>query len=720
MAYYAHSKENEPKENWQLLKEHLYNTADVASKFAAVFQSSEFAWIAGMMHDIGKYSNEFQSKLHGKKLFVDHSTAGAQLALKNYGPALGALFSYCVAGHHAGIPDYGTVNKNSSLALRLKSVVKDYSKYSEEILLPQFKKMLPISATNKEYQYFTIAFYIRMLFSCLVDADFLDTERFMKNGDVNRDIGENIYVLYEKLMLHMETLKNKKDHINQERRKVFQRCVQMASYKKGFFSMTVPTGGGKTLSSMAFALGHAIKNNMNRIIYVIPYTSIIEQNAKVFSGILGEDNVLEHHSSYRIDDDFYEDTNLYERMRYAEENWDIPIVVTTNVQFYESLFSNKPSKCRKLHNITNSVIILDEAQMIPTQYLKPCLAALWELVFNYNCTVLFCTATQPALNEIYNDLQITEIIESPIHLFNEFKRVEVSNIGKIDDSELSDLLLESDQVLCIVNTRKHAKELYGKIQQYDGSYHLSTLMCAAHRREILSEIKKRLSGGEICRVVSTQLIEAGVDIDFPVVYRSSAGLDSIAQSAGRCNREWKAKKGNVFVFYSTEDYATALGWLSKTQSAGEMAMRQFTDPLSPDAIRYYFQQLYDYERDNRFDNRKIMECFEKSGAQLRFEFAEASSRFKLIDDNTYPVVIPYNHDAEKLIQEARFANGTKNSMRKLQQYTVSIYENEYNSLLGVGALEDVNGLFMLLKNKEQRYDAREGLIIPKGGEALFA
>lgn len=720
MKFYAHSKENEPEQNWQTLKEHLNNTANIASCFALEFKSSELALILGIMHDIGKYSIEFQKKLAGEKLFVDHSTAGAQLAVEYYGQALGMLLSYCIAGHHAGLPDYGSVNKSGSLATRLKTGVKDYKSYSAEIELPGFDIKLPIVIASKEHQYFAIAFYIRMLYSCLVDADYLDTEHFMKDGTVNRIIGEDISKLYEKLMANLKRFEDKGGALNKKRREILEQCLSVACKKKGFYSLTVPTGGGKTLSSMAFALRHAIEKGMRRIIYVIPYTSIIEQNAKVFRDILGQENVLEHHSSYNIKEDSNDDISLYKRLKYAEENWDIPVVVTTNVQFYESLFSNKSSRCRKLHNIVNSIIILDEAQMTPIQYLRPCLAALSELVMNYSCTVLFCTATQPALDEVIKDIRITEIMESPQQLFNELKRVNVMNKGDMDDSELSEQLLTFKQVLCIVNTRRHAKRLYSEISEEEGSYHLSTLMCPAHRREILGDIRNKLAGKGVCRVVSTQLIEAGVDIDFPIVFRSSAGLDSIAQSAGRCNREGKLKKGEVYVFSSTEKHARALGWLSRTQSAGETAMRKYDDLLSPDAIDFYFRQLNDIERGNRFDSRKVLECFNDTGSELKFEFAEACSRFKLIDDNTYPVVIPYNEEAENLIDEVKYSSGSLNIMRKLQQYTVSIYENEYNSLLGVGALEDINGLFMILKDKMTWYSDKEGLIIPGGGEALFA
>lgn len=720
MVYYGHSKDGQPEQNYQTLKEHLINTANLSRSFAEPFGSGELAWIEGIMHDIGKYSAEFQRKLKGERLFVDHSTAGAQLAVEHYGDAVGRLLSYCIAGHHAGLPDYGTLNKGGSLSFRLKADIPYYKNYRTDIDLPEFKSKLPIKIINKDFTCFSISFYIRMLYSCLVDADYLDTESFMENGNVNRNIGEDMGKLYKKLMEHLKGFDNKEGWLNKKRHEILERCLTMADSPRGIYSLTVPTGGGKTLSSLSFALKHSIINNMNRIIYVIPYTSIIEQNAEVFRKILGKENVLEHHSSYNYREDANDDADLFTRLKYAEENWDIPVVVTTNVQFYESLFSNKSSKCRKLHNIANSVIILDEAQMTPTQYLRPCLMALSELVANYCCTVMLCTATQPALNEVMDNLDIKEIIKCPGQLFEDLKRVNIMRKGSMDDAALSSELMSHNRVLCIVNTRKHARELYKKIAAFDGAYHLSTLMCPMHRRKILAEIKQRLSDKEICRVVSTQLIEAGVDIDFPVVYRSSAGLDSIAQSAGRCNREGSPEMGSVYVFTSTEKYSRALGWLSRTISAGESAMRRYDDLLCPDAISFYFRQLYDMERGSRFDNRKVLECFNERGSELKFEFAEASARFKLIDDNTYPIVIPYDKDAERLINDVRYSYGSISTMRKIQQYTVSVYENEYNKLLGVGALEDVNGVFMVLRDKASRYDEKHGLIIPEGGEALFS
>ncbi|SKA78233.1 CRISPR-associated helicase, Cas3 family [Caloramator quimbayensis] len=715
MIYYAHSKEEKGEECYQRLEEHLSNTADLASKFASSFNSQKLAYIIGKYHDIGKYSSEFQKKLRGENIKVDHSTAGAQLAYNLYGEIIGKIIAYCIAGHHAGLIDYGTSVKNNTLESRLKKSIYDYSSYKKEIEILKFDEKLSLKIDNIN-SFFSIAFFTKMLYSCLVDADFIDTEKFMSDGKVDRNIGDSLGILYTKLFAHLETLKNSKGYINIKRNEILKQCIEKADNNNGIYSLTVPTGGGKTKSSLAFALKHALKNNMNRIIYVIPYTSIIEQNAAVFKEILGKDNVLEHHSNFIFDekDDCEDDINY--KLKLSAENWDIPVVVTTNVQFYESLFSNKPSKCRKIHNISNSVIIIDEAQMIPHEYLKPCIVSLYELTKNYNCTVVLCTATQPTFNDVVKGIEIKEIIDSPQKLFNDFKRVNVIKKREVSDDSLSQELLNHKQVLCIVNTRKHAKKLYEKMK-WDNTYHLSSLMCPIHRSNVLKEIKEKLLNGSECRVVSTQLIEAGVDIDFPTVYREISGIDSIAQSAGRCNREGKIEKGEVFVFSSTEDYSRISGWLNRTKVAGEMTLRKYEDILSIDAINFYFKQLYDMEKIKKFDYKDIMKCFEERVGELKFEFATASDNFKIIDDNTYSVVIPFDENALKIIESVKFSKHPKLLLRKLQQYTVSIYESEYKALLDIGAIEDVGGLFYLLKDKK-RYDDKEGLIIAEGSEAL--
>ncbi|HHW48267.1 MAG TPA: CRISPR-associated helicase/endonuclease Cas3, partial [Clostridiaceae bacterium] len=411
-------------------------------------------------------------------------------------------------------------------------------------------------------------------------------------------------------------------------------------------------------------------------------------------------------------------------IRLSAENWDIPVVVTTNVQFFESLFSNRSSKCRKLHNIANSIIIFDEAQMLPIDFLRPCVQSIAELVTNYGCTVVLCTATQPALNDFFPEtLKPAEIMESPSELYNCFKRVKVTLKGSYDDEELSNELLDHNQVLCIVNTRKHAQVLFSKLSEYGLAFHLSTYMCPVHRLEIIKKIKYYLDNNLQCRVVATPLIEAGVDLDFPVVYRAVAGLDSIIQAAGRCNRNGKLEVGKVYVFYSKEKHGMPLkGRNSRMVQIMEMIFRKFEDPVSLDAIKEYFEQLYDIEGDDRLDKEGIINMFEEGSGYLDFKFEEAAEKFKLIKNNTIPIVMPYDESAESLINEARNSMFPASLMRKLQPYTITVYENEFRELLAMGAIENIKGIFNVLIDKKL-YNSDTGLSttgIESYGDALFA
>ena len=456
MGYIAHKD----GERVQTVKEHLEGTAERAGNFAEKFGKREWGYCCGMLHDIGKYSKEFQKKIQeNTNDKVDHATAGAQVCkeLGGYYPIL----SYCIAGHHAGLPDYGNTAISSSLCGRWKKKICDYQDYKDEVEIPDLDTE-PITFKEDRNMDFSLGTFIRMLYSCLVDADFLDTESFMKNGDTGRNSGETMVTLQNRLKNHIsEWLKNTDaDTINGRRTEILSHCIKEGKQKEGIFRLTVPTGGGKTVASLAFALEHAVKNHKDRIIYVIPYTSIIEQNAQVFREILGEENVLENH--YNVD---YESSEEFKPMQLASENWDKPVVVTTNVQFFESLFANKSSKCRKIHNIANSVVIFDEAQMLPMDYLKPCIAMLQELVDSYSVSIVLCTATQPALDSFFskNEL-IKELCPRMEEQFLFFKRVNYQNLGRIREDDLFEKLKKENNALCIVNTKKAAQMIYKELQ----------------------------------------------------------------------------------------------------------------------------------------------------------------------------------------------------------------------------------------------------------------
>lgn len=709
-----------------LLLDHLIGTTFRAEKSADKFTATKLGKILGLFHDAGKASAAFQKKIrinsgYDAKQFAGqsvpsapHSDAGAQLLVHKYGPQLGKVAAYCVAGHHGGMPD-GLNTSERCLSKRLKRDVDPFKESFDSLGLQLPEKLLPSDFPLRQgSDGFTFAFLIRMLFSCLVDADFLDTEEYMEpEKGTQRESPVDFEKLEHKLNRYIENISKKKggSPVSQDRSRILRGCQNAAILTPGFFSLTVPTGGGKTLSSMAFALRHAITYYKSRIIYVIPFTSIIEQNAQEFKNALGEEHILEHHASIDPNKESF-------RSRLAAENWDAPIVVTTNVQFFESLFANKPSKCRKLHNIVNSVIIIDEAQMLAPDYLLPTLRTMQELVAGYACSIVLCTATQPALgkSDAFRDglEQVREIISSPRKLYEKFRRVNVTIIAEsISDEELSEKLLDEKQVLCIVNTRKQTRELFELIGDEEAHFHLSTYMHAAHRSKVLQEIRERLDAGLKCRVVSTQLVEAGVDIDFPTVYRNEAGIDSIAQAAGRCNREGNyVDGGRVFVFKSEK--RPPAGLLRQSADAGNQTARlHASDILSLDAVETYFSHFYwKRSKANGLDKKCIIESAnEDYNPNLNFPFESMAKDYCLIENNTTGIIIPCETNAE-LIEELR--NGyypDRLIIRKLQRYMVQLRKEVLADLINAGAIEDMFGDYsiLLLSNTSLYDDKKIGL-----------
>ena len=628
MDYLAHKREDGIT---QSLKEHLENTAQLAGKFAKEFGAYDWGYCAGMLHDIGKYSDEFQERINGSNKKVDHSTAGAQLCWSKKG--LYQFLSYCIAGHHAGLPDTGgkcDAGGAGSLYGRLNKKIKDYGKYQQEIAIPRLDTA-PFMPVEGEDFSFAVSMLVRMVYSCLVDADFLDTENFMKGGIQERESGEPIPVLEKRLQDFVSDWLNNKeqDNVNGRRSEILRNCIEKGNEERGLFRLTVPTGGGKTVSSLAFALKHAVQHGMKRIIYVIPYTSIIEQNAKVFRDILGEQNVLESHCN--VD---YEATEELRPMQLAAENWDKPVIVTTNVSFFESLFSNKSSQCRKLHNIANSVIIFDEAQMLPNDYLKPCITVMEQLIRHYKSTVVLCTATQPALqNLFFKGMTATELCPRMEEQFRFFKRAILKNLGRITEEQLIQKLEKEQQVLCILNTKKKAQKVYQCLQG-DGVYHLSTSMYPKHRRRVLEKIKECLDDGKKCIVISTSLVEAGVDLDFRSVYRQLAGTDSIIQAMGRCNREGKqpVEESHTWIFQLEEqEYIPGQRQqiaITETLLSEEKRLEELR------TIQEYFEMLYHF-RGSGLDKKRILEEFQN----MRFSFEKVSHEFKLIEENTKTILM---------------------------------------------------------------------------------
>jgi len=683
--------------------------SDRAKTFAAAFGADDWGSAAGLLHDIGKDQQVVQDYLRrsakGEASLrgPDHSTAGALEALARYGDKLGRLLSYVTAGHHGGLPD-GVVGFERRLAKIFPPLTEPTTTLLDA--LPALKG-LPLAPRSSALG-FQFMFFVRMLFSCLVDADSLCTEAFTSPDKAAWRRGYlSLPEMKARLDAHLADIiaEAKNTKVNRLRAEILSACRANAADAPGLFSLTVPTGGGKTLSSLAFALDHAQAHGLERVIYVIPYTSIIEQNAAVFRRALEQrdgEAVLEHHSNFEpppsknAED---EEGEEYSRARLAAENWDAPLVVTTNVQFFESLFASRRSPCRKLHNIARSVVVLDEAQMLPPDFLLPCIETLRELGANYGASVVLCTATQPALkrrDEFKRGLDgVREIAPEPTRLYEELKRVRVTDLGKLDDAALAARLADHSQALCIVNTRRHARELYERLAVGEETVHLSANMCPAHRTHKLAVIKQRLKKELPCRVISTQLVEAGVDLDLPVVYRALAGLDSLAQAAGRCNREGKLECGEVFLFRSE----AGLPHFAKqaAQATDTVLRRHGDDPLSLAATQAYFEEFY-WQRGARLDKEDLLARMQEGARGLVFPFPEVASLFSIIDDFTEPLVIPWNAEARQIVAALEHADFPARHLRRAQRYTVSVHPRLRATLVRVGAARFVTEECAVLEN----------------------
>ena len=740
-TYYAHSAENRPQGDWQTLKNHAENVAMLAAQFAEPFGAADIARYTGLLHDLGKYSDPFQDRLRGVAKPVNHSTAGAKEAIARW-QLIGKLMAFCIAGHHAGLANGSGEGKNrSTLKERLAANIPALNPvWQAEIPLPEKIALSPPKRHPDYHNFdqdkqvahcrFIESFFIRMLYSCLVDADYLDTEAFyvkLENETIERGNYPVLNDLQQAFNQHLQNVRaDAKKHseggqaeLNRLRSEILEHAQQLAAEPPGLFTLTVPTGGGKTYTSMAFALEHARQHGQRRIIYVVPFTTIIEQNADEFRkafGDLGEAAVLEHHSTF--DDRKLQDRDTRDKLRHATENWDAPVVITTAVQFFESLFADRSARCRKLHNIAGSVIILDEAQMLPLHLLRPIMAAIDELARNYRCTIVMCTATQPAIsadNGFYGGFSdVREIAPEPARLYAALRRTTVRYIGSRSDVELLEQLTNHPQLLIIVNNRRHARSLYDSAKHLDGTYHLTTLMCAEHRSQVLETLRARLKAGAPCRLIATSLIEAGVDISFPRLMRAEAGADSIAQAAGRCNREnqWSAEKSEVLIFHPEEKWQ-APPELATNAACMRETLRNEGDLLAPKVMTAYFARIYDL---NDLDKHHILDrLIANAGRELNFPFQTIAEKCRVIESNhMLPLLIPYDAKAEALINDLEHADTIGGLLRQLQRYTVQVPEKSLRELLNAGLVEVINdkhfgNQFYALIPGTTLYDAAAGL-----------
>lgn len=721
------------------LNKHLHGVANLAGEFATHFNSADWASLAGLWHDLGKFREKFQQYIKSVSGYynaeahveggtpgrVDHSTAGAVHAVEKM-DLQGRILAYLIAGHHAGLPDWNNAESGHSALFNRVEEGKAKGYLQEALNAFPSPKILEQPRPASLPPAGSLALWIRMLFSCLVDADFLDTEKFM-DGDKSGRRGnypelKELRTCFDQHMTE-KAAKAKDSAVNLVRADVLRQCRERATQTSGLFSLTVPTGGGKTFSSMAFALNHAIHHGKSRVIYVIPYTSILEQTANEFRKIFGDENVIEHHSN--LDPD-REDS----RSRLATENWDAPIIVTTNVQFFESLFAAKTSRCRKLHNIVNSVVVLDEAQLLPPEFLAPILHVMQDLASPaYKVSFVLSTATQPAFSprpKFAGLKDVDELMDDPGRLYADLKRVEAELPADFVTSRswesIAEELQQYESVLCIVNSRKDCRELHGLMPK--DTIHLSALMCGQHRSQVIAEIKQRLKDGVPTRVVSTQLVEAGVDMDFPVVYRALAGLDAVAQAAGRCNREGELKDaegilvmGRVVVFVPPKPAAPGL--LRKAQDAGREIMKLSKDnngdPLTRERFEAYFCQYY--ERLNNLNKDDIVGLLDMhnigtscaDASKYKFNFRTAAEKFRLIDEEGQTAVIVRYGESTSLITSLEASQNMepyqrRAILRKLQRYTVNIRAHECKKLMASSDVRELFGVLVLVSDGLYRPD----------------
>jgi CRISPR-associated endonuclease/helicase Cas3 len=712
--------------DWEPLPDHLHAAAALAESFASVFGAAAWGRTLGLWHDLGKYSDAFQRRLSissGEEHLeeqpnrVDHSTAGAHHA-RRVGVKFWRVLAYAIAGHHTGL------GEATELDRRLNSAIEAWEAFADPTLLqiPDLG-LPPLSLGHRDGRRFAFqaAFFTRMLFSCLIDADRLATEQFCNSEQAaERTIPPPLSELAKALRSHLReiTAGARDTPVNCSRRAVLEACRASANHPPGFFSLSVPTGGGKTLASLAFACDHAERHSLRRVVVAIPFTSIIEQTADVYREALRalpDGAVIEHHSNL-------DPQSVSRRSYLAAENWDAPLVVTTNVQLFESLFASRTTPCRKLHRLAGSVIVLDEAQTLPPGLLRPCLAALRELVDDYGCTVVLCTATQPALNlrkEFPIGLEhVREIIPQPQVLAAAMRRVEVERLGRIGDDDLVERLSREPCWLTIVNTKPHATALYRRLHAHsnesgEGLFHLSTLMCGQHRGDRLTEIRTRLKQGLPTRVVSTQLIEAGVDVDFPVVFRAMAGVDSIAQAAGRCNREGKLSGlGKLWLFDPID--VTLRGDHGEMAAKTRELLPDFPDPLDAAAVERYFQLYYWSRRgDHSWDDPDVLSCFPEERGQFAYDFRTAAERFRMIEESTESVFVPYGPGAQ-LVDLLRRRGPERFLLRRLQRYVVGVFPLAHAALVAAGDIETENG-FSVLANTDI-YDNNLGLLVDQPGQ----
>lgn len=727
--FIAHLNE-EGKE--QKLVEHLVNVANLCSN-VVIDELKPYAYIIGLLHDIGKYSNAFQRRIRGDDIAVEHSISGAKEVINIYNKNLVSyLMSYCIAGHHTGLPDGGSksdLEEEGTLSGRLKRDVEDFSSYKNELIIKKIDTnsfieffINKLEGRNDNYEFIEkYAFLVRYLFSCLTDADFIDTERFCNY--VDREIEVNFPKGLVKINNEISS-KKCETKVQKSRGLLQSQAFSKVNEKADIYLLNMPTGSGKTFCSMKFALERLIRTKKKRIIYVIPYTSIIEQTAETFEKIFGNDiPILQHHSNYFYDGDLTEsdEQTTKNKLKKATENWDAPLIITTNIQFFQSIYHYKGSKLRKLHNMADSIIVFDEIHLMPVDFLQPCLRAIGYITNLLNSEALFLTATMPNYKKLFDkyipNAKVVDLVEDK-SLFPEFNTSIYKYLGKCSLDSIIERASQYKSSLIIVNNRNVAKEMYSRCM--GNKYHLSTYMTNIDRSIVIKKIRNDLEKGIKITVISTSLIEAGVDLDFESVFRELAGLDSIIQSGGRCNREGESDKGYVYIF-EREDSSKRQSDLSLRSNVTRSIIKDNMNDngeiniSSSACIESYYEQIYEFNSKAIRDNSIANMCNHPENIPFR-TYAE---KFNMIDSDTIAIVIDRDEESQKLIQDMKY--GSKSAKRKLQKYTATVYVWEFEKLYEKGVLDDYDtGVFCLTNTNYYKCDVglqidyEENLIL-KGG-----
>jgi CRISPR-associated endonuclease/helicase Cas3 len=768
---------------WHDLQEHLQGVAELAKTYAAKFGASELGYYAGLWHDLGKYNPDFQKYLlechqqkqvgkQSKKRGPAHAIYGAILAeeLKC------APLSFLIAGHHAGLADQSDL-KNQ---LKKPDIQPHYQKVLQSALqeIPDLKQI-----NTQQLRYYFQPFgkdkiaaelYLRMLFSCLIDADRLDTEQFSNPDDykLRQKYANNVSItqLWEVFQQKQNQFTQAKQNtapqntVNLVRAEVYEKCLEASEWESGVFRLCVPTGGGKTRSGLAFALKHAVLKGKDRVIFAVPYTSIIEQTVDVYRSEIfkkiGANALLEHHSAIEVESKLKTldeekqleiDENIESikaQAKLATQNWNARLIVTTTVQLFESLFSHTPKKCRKLHNLANSVIVLDEVQTLPIGLLSPIVSVLKELVERYGVSVVLCTATQPALagntpyfKETFKPEQVRNIVPDELasEHFKTLRRV-TYYIPKAGETwtweQLTQSVRSHSSALVVLNTRRDALAVLdalgvelSSLDQFPANtvtriistapiLHLSTLLCGEHRRVVLAEVRRRLAKQEVCTLVSTQVVEAGVDLDFPVVYRALGPMDRIVQAAGRCNREGKLPDlGKVIVFDPSEGSQPPNGEYSKAMKVARDILQapdfDESELHQPGIFEQYFQEIYPLvaTAEGELDSKGIQSL------RQDWNFRQVGEKFKLIDDNSAPVIIQYDQKVTDLLEQIRHRGIWASDRLRLQPYIINLPKRVFdrtetrqelipgsNLWLWTGSYDPIYGIPLYVRQQDITYD----------------